>query len=97
MDIGGTWEAWDGAPTGVTVAVSAATAAAVRETWPTASGVAEFTVSALAGPDGQRNTWYLGFAPAESPRFAVALVLEDAADVAAAAEIGRALLEAAVE
>ena len=52
----------------------------------------DFAVSPLSGPVGHHNTWYLGFTPADAPRFVVALVLEDVNDIAAAEAIGRAVL-----
>ncbi len=77
-----------------TAAIGAETAAAVRETWPRSGDVRDFAVSPLSGPDGHRNSWYLGFAPADAPRFVVALVLEDENDIADAEAIGRAVLAA---
>ena len=73
-------------------AVAADTAAAIRATWPLTDDLAEFAVSPLSGPAGHHNTWYLGMAPADAPRFVVALVLEDINDIAAAEAIGRAVL-----
>ena len=92
--VAGASGAWDDWPVSgeEQPAVSPATAAAVRAMWPRHGDVAEYSVVALAGPGGQRNTWYLGFAPADSPRYVVALVLENVADPAAAAAIGRAAL-----
>ena len=86
--------AWLEQPSAIatTTAVDAATAAAIRATWPRAGDVAEFAVSPLSGPAGHHNTWYLGLAPADAPRFVVALVLEDVNDIAAAEAIGRAVL-----
>ena len=76
------------------LAVSPATAAAVRDTWPREGDARHFAVSPLSGPAGHHNTWFLGFAPADAPRFVVALVLEDVDDTAAAEAIGRAVLQA---
>ncbi len=92
-DAGGQWGSQPSALVGET-AVSAATAVAVRETWPHSGDAREFAVSPLSGPDGHHNSWYLGFAPADAPRFVVALVLEDEDDIAAAEAIGRAVLAA---
>ena len=86
---------WPGA-TAAGQGVPAAAAEAMRATWPVTGNLAEFSVSTLAGPGGQRNTWYLGLAPAGNPRYVIALVLEDEADTATAAAIGRAVLEANV-
>ena len=89
--------AWVAQPLAIVsqAAVAPEAAAAIRDTWPRAGDIAEFAVSPLSGPAGHHNTWYLGFAPADAPRFVVALVLEDANDIAAAEAIGRAVLGAA--
>ncbi|HIQ01887.1 MAG TPA: hypothetical protein EYH30_07125, partial [Anaerolineales bacterium] len=50
--------------------------------------------TAVAGQDRPPHAWFLGVAPAGSPRFAVAVLLEHPADPRRAAEVGRALLEA---
>jgi peptidoglycan glycosyltransferase len=93
-DPAGQWQPWpatDEAGDGV----SPEAAEAVRGIWPESGDIAEFTVSALAGPGGERVTWYLGFAPAGDPRHVLALVLENERDLAAAEAIGRAVLGAA--
>ena len=66
----------------------------MRETWLRSGDAREFAVSPLSGPDGHHNSWYLGFAPADAPRFVIALVLENEDDIAAAEAIGRAVLAA---
>jgi len=85
---------WVAQPLAITAerAVAAKAAVAVRETWPQSGDVRDFAVSPLSGPAGHHNTWYLGMAPANAPRFVVALVLEDVNDIAAAEAIGRAVL-----
>ncbi len=85
---------WVAQPLAITAerAVAAEAAVAVRETWPQSGDVRDFAVSPLSGPAGHHNTWYLGFTPADAPRFVVALVLEDVNDIAAAEAIGRAVL-----
>jgi len=77
--------------------LAAETASAARAEWPEyADGVnpsvREFSVSVLSGPDGSRNSWFLGMAPATSPRFVVALVMENVTGVQAAERIGRDVL-----
>ncbi len=52
----------------------------------------EHSVLVLSGPEGSTNAWYLGLAPADSPRYGVVVVLEDKNDVAAAKQVGRTLL-----
>lgn len=78
-------------------AISAETAAAARAGWPEASGVLEFPVTVLSGPSGHRNSWFLGMAPATSPRFVVALVLEDESNLSVAEYIGQRILNLATE
>jgi cell division protein FtsI/penicillin-binding protein 2 len=53
-----------------------------------------YTATALTSTEGQTLAWFTGFAPFEPSRYAVAVLLE-AGDTAAAAHIGRALLDAA--
>jgi peptidoglycan glycosyltransferase len=76
--------------------VSPEAAKAVRESWPVEGGVAGQAVSVLAGPGGNRNTWFVGLAPADDPRFALAVVVEDEDDPAVAEAIGRAVLDLAL-
>lgn len=90
---------WTTLPAGTSAAmpaVSPEAAAAVRAGWPVVDGVAGFAVTVLAGPDGNRNAWFLGMAPAANPRLALALVLEGETDPAVVEAIGRELLIAAI-
>jgi cell division protein FtsW (lipid II flippase) len=50
---------------------------------------------AIAGQDQEPHAWFLGVAPVEAPRYAVAVLVERAADPRRAIEIGAALLQAA--
>jgi len=66
-----------------------------------AAGVPEMQVAGKTGsaqnPHGQTHAWFIGFAPAERPRLAVAVVLENAGSGGAvAAPIAGKLLSAAV-
>ncbi|MBL1131234.1 MAG: hypothetical protein HND44_22615, partial [Chloroflexi bacterium] len=61
----------------------------------TADGRIEFSDRVLSGPDGSTNSWYVGLAPAGSPRYLVVVVLEGGTAVQEAAPIGRALLDTA--
>lgn len=56
-------------------------------------GVIEHSLVVLSGPSGSRNSWYLGLAPASDPRYVVVVILEENSEIAAAEEIGRALLK----
>lgn len=76
--------------------ISKQTAGAARDTWLAVSDVRGFATSALAGPEGNRDTWYLGMAPSASPRFVVAIVLEDESDTKKAEQIGRDILNLAL-
>ena len=63
--------------------------------------VAGKTGTAETGKDGKNDAWFIGFAPAEAPRFAFAVLVENTdgtgGDVAApiAASVLRALTEPA--
>ena len=76
--------------------ISPETAAAIREGWRLSEGTLSFSTMVLAKPDGGRNAWFLGMAPAGDPRFVIALVLEDVSNIKAAEELGQALLLAAM-
>jgi cell division protein FtsI/penicillin-binding protein 2 len=49
---------------------------------------------AVAGEEQQPRAWFLGIAPAEAPRYAVAVLIERTPDPQEAAQIGAALLQA---
>lgn len=74
---------------------------AVRSGTATAARVANVQVAGKTGsaqnPHGQTHAWFIGFAPAEEPRLAVAVLVENAgAGGVAAAPIAGRLLAAAV-
>ena len=73
-------------------AVPAPAAAAILAALPRPEGYPEYATLALAGPEGNRNGWYLGLAPAGEPRYAVVVVLENSENVFEAQRVGRALL-----
>lgn len=52
--------------------------------------------TAVVGRGGLPHAWFLGVAPAEAPRYAVAVLIEYAVEPARAAEIGSALLRSAL-
>jgi len=58
-------------------------------------GVAGHWGAAMAGEEKSPHAWFLGVAPEEAPRYAVAILLEHPADPQRAMEIGNALLRAA--
>lgn len=49
---------------------------------------------AVAGEDQPPHAWFLGVAPADAPRYGIAVLLEHTADPRRAAEVGQELLEA---
>ena len=51
---------------------------------------------ALAGADSPPHAWYVGLAPAQAPRYAVAVLLEHGGDPALAAHVGHEALVAAL-
>ena len=64
----------------------------IRDQWPVSEGVSTYPVSVLSGPDGSRNSWYVGLAPASNPRYILVLVLEGETETALAEAIGSALM-----
>ncbi len=58
--------------------------------------VAGHAGTALAGPD-RYHAWFIGFAPANAPRYAIAVLVEDSASAAEAAQVGGAVLQAALK
>jgi peptidoglycan glycosyltransferase len=73
--------------------ISASSAQLIYDSLPLyADNIREHTALALSGPEGGTHSWYLGFAPANAPRYLVVVVLEQSGDLDAARAIGRALL-----
>ncbi len=52
---------------------------------------------AVAGRDQSPHAWFLGVAPAQNPSYAIAVLVEQAADPHQAVEIGTALLQTATQ
>jgi len=80
----GTWQHYDAGP-------STTNAPSTLRT-----GVAGHWGVAVAGEEQPPHAWFLGVAPADAPRYAVAILLEHPTDPHRAVEIGSALLEAAI-
>jgi len=91
QDGSGVWQAVTPEPEPV-AAVPAPAAEAVLAALPRPEGYREYATLALAGPEGNRNGWYLGLAPAGEPRYAVVVVLENSENLFEAQRVGRALL-----
>lgn len=77
-------------------AVTPATARALRNALPVNGEILEFSTVVLSGPGGSSDAWYLGLAPADAPKYAVVVVVEESNDVASAAAIGREALSRAI-
>lgn len=73
-------------------AVSSATARAVAQALPQHNNSLTFSRLVLSGPEATNNSWYLALAPANQPRYALVIVVENSDDRSAAATIGQALL-----
>jgi peptidoglycan glycosyltransferase len=78
-------------------AVPAQTAQEILTAFNLQQGIREQALMVLSGPEGELNSWYLGLAPADEPRFGVVVVVEEAQDVLSAAEIGRNLLKSVLD
>jgi peptidoglycan glycosyltransferase len=61
------------------------------------TGIVEHSTAALSGPQAATNEWYLGLTPAQTPQFAVVLVIENPSSASAAERVGRSVLELAQE
>ncbi|MCX8067767.1 MAG: FtsW/RodA/SpoVE family cell cycle protein [Anaerolineae bacterium] len=70
----------------------------VLSAWePLTPKVAGHLGTAVTGERGESHAWFLGVAPVGKPQYAVAVLLERAADPEAARRVGRLMLEAALE
>jgi penicillin-binding protein A len=68
------------------------TARAILASLSAGDNIREHTAVALSGPEGSTLSWYIGFAPANAPRYLVVVALEQTADAETAVAIGRELL-----
>lgn len=75
-----------------TEATSAAAARAVQQALPQTDKSRSFSRLVLSGPEATNNSWYLALAPANQPRYALVVVVENSDDRRSAAAIGQALL-----
>ena len=63
---------------------------------PVKQGITEHSVLVLSGPEGSTNSWYLGLAPADAPRYGVVVVVEDTDGQHSADQIGQGVLKLAL-
>jgi peptidoglycan glycosyltransferase len=76
--------------------IPADVARAVLEALPIKQGITEHSVLVLSGPGGSTNSWYLGLAPANAPRYGVVVVVEDTNGQHSADQIGQRILKLAL-
>ncbi|MEM7111817.1 MAG: penicillin-binding transpeptidase domain-containing protein [Chloroflexota bacterium] len=74
-------------------AVAAFTAQDIREIWLQHNNILEYSRLVLSGPDGSTNSWYLALTPANQPRYALVIVLENSDNLQEVEKIGREFLE----
>ena len=63
---------------------------------PVKQGITEHSVLVLSGPEGSTNSWYLGLAPANAPRYGVVVVVENTDGQHSADQIGQGVLKLAL-
>ncbi len=63
---------------------------------PQADNTISLSALVLSGPNRNTHAWYLGLAPADAPRAAVVVVVENSRSLDDASTIGRSLLDAAI-
>lgn len=88
----GGWEPVEIA-SGHTQAIPSSAAEAILRALPVNEGIAEHSALVLSGPEDSTNAWYLGLAPAGTPRYGVVVVVEDAGENQIAEKVGRDLIE----
>jgi cell division protein FtsW (lipid II flippase) len=74
--------------------LTAARASELLAAWQQHDEIAFYWGVAVAGEDQSPHAWFLGVAPADAPRYAVAVLIEHAADPEVAVSIGTGLLSA---
>lgn len=74
-------------------AVSALVAQAISQTWPRHNNHLEHSLQVLSGPQGSTNSWYLALTPADQPRYALVIIIENSDNVTEVELIGRQFLE----
>jgi cell division protein FtsI/penicillin-binding protein 2 len=92
QDAEGIWSAERAEETSYQV-VPADVATGILDLFSEFDGIAEHDLFVLSGPKGEKNSWYLGLAPASNPRYGVVVVIENDDDTSSARTVGRALLK----
>jgi penicillin-binding protein A len=90
------WQSVSPTPDQTLHPLSQATVHQLRQALPLVDNRLEYSLLVLSG-EQTNNSWYLSLAPADNPRYALIIVIEDTADPQAAARIGRQLWPAVLE
>lgn len=85
------WEAVVGEEGGEKTAVAPTTARAIAQALPQSNNSLTFSRLVLSGPEATNNSWYLALAPANQPRYALVIVVENSDTRSAAEGIGQAV------
>jgi peptidoglycan glycosyltransferase len=87
----GTWQPYAASAEAPAPIVDPATARAVLQAMRVQGNSAGHGGAAFSG--NRRHAWFIGLAPADQPKYAIAVLLEDAANATDAEDIGRGVLE----
>jgi len=87
----GTWQPYAASAEAPAPIVDPATARAVLQAMRVQDNSAGHGGAAFSG--NRRHAWFIGLAPADQPKYAIAVLLEDAAQATDAEDIGRGVLE----
>jgi peptidoglycan glycosyltransferase len=91
QSIDGTWQPYANSAQAPTPIIDPAVARAVLQAMRVQGNSAGHGGAAVSG--NRQHAWFIGLAPAEQPRYAIAVLLEDAANATDAEDIGRGVLE----
>jgi peptidoglycan glycosyltransferase len=89
--IDGTWQPYANSAQTPVLIVNPATARAVLQAMRVQDNTTGHGGAAFSG--NRQHSWFIGLAPADQPRYAIAVLLEDAANATDAEDIGREVLE----
>jgi penicillin-binding protein A len=87
----GTWQSYAASAEAPAPIVDPATARAVLQAMRVQDNSAGHGGAAFSG--NRQHSWFIGLAPADQPKYAIAVLLEDAVNATDAEDIGRGVLE----
>jgi peptidoglycan glycosyltransferase len=91
QSIDGTWQPYANSAQAPTPVIDPAVARAVLQAMRVQDNTAGHGGAAVSGD--RQHAWFIGLAPADQPKYAIAVLLEDAQHATDAEDIGRAVLE----